>query len=129
MPSPSPEIIRLLSSFAVAFSVPTFANVIVLVCGTILAPGRRTVASALRVMGRSGGGDFSNYHRVLSRASWSPWLLSKLLLALVVALLFGAGWATSVLVALVVPVAMQYLFGRVLLVPLPWGLLAPVRWW
>lgn len=84
MPSPSPEIIRLLSTFAPAFSAPTFANVIVLICGTILAPGRRTVSSALRVMGLSDGGNFSKYHRMLSRASWSPWLLSKLLLSLIV---------------------------------------------
>lgn len=91
MTSPSPEIIRLLSTFAVAFSIPTFTNVIVLVCGTILAPGRRTVSSALRVMGLSDGGDFSNYHRVLSRASWSPWLLSKLLLALMIASLLSPG--------------------------------------
>lgn len=84
MPSPSPEIIRLLSTFAAAFSVPTFAKVIVLVCGVILAPGRRTVCSALRVMGLSDDGDFSKYHRVLSRASWSPWSLSKLLLTRIV---------------------------------------------
>ncbi len=84
MPSPSPEIIRLLSTFAVAFSVPTFANVIVLVCGTILAPGRRTVGAALRVMGLSDEGNFSKYHRVLNRAQWSTWLLSKRLLALLI---------------------------------------------
>lgn len=84
MPSPSPEIIRLLSTFAVAFSVPTFANVMVLVCGTILAPGRRTVASALRVMGLSERGNVSKYHRVLSRARWSPWSVSKLLLARII---------------------------------------------
>lgn len=91
MPSPSPEIIRLLSTFAVAFSVPTFANVIVLLCGTILAPGRRTVSSALRVMGLSDQGNFSKYHRVLSRAAWSPWLLSKRLLALIVTSLLAPG--------------------------------------
>lgn len=85
MPSPSAEIIRLLSTFAVAFSVPTLTNIIVLVCGTILAPGRRTITSALRVMGLSHSSNFSRYHRVLSRASWSPWLLSKLLLTLIIA--------------------------------------------
>jgi hypothetical protein len=55
----------------------------VLVCGAILAPGRRTVAASLRVMGFSQGADFSKYHRVLNRAQWSTWLLSKRLLALI----------------------------------------------
>jgi hypothetical protein len=41
MPSPSQEIIQLLSVFAKAFTVPTFANAMVLLYGTILAPGRR----------------------------------------------------------------------------------------
>ena len=38
----------------------------------ILAPGRRTVTSLLRIMGRSHKRDFVNTHRVLSRAAWSP---------------------------------------------------------
>lgn len=50
MPTPSPEIIQLLSTFAVAFTLPTLAKVVVLVYGTLLAPGRRTVTAALRVM-------------------------------------------------------------------------------
>ena len=40
MPSPSQEIIQLLSVFAKAFTMPAFANAIVLLCGTILAPDR-----------------------------------------------------------------------------------------
>ncbi len=51
MPTPSAEIIQLLSIFAVAFTAPTFAKVLVLIYGTILAPGRRTVTAALRAMG------------------------------------------------------------------------------
>jgi putative tricarboxylic transport membrane protein len=43
--------------------------------------------------------------------------------------LFGVGWFWTLTIAIVVPLGMQYLFGRVLLVPLPWGLLAPVRLW
>lgn len=91
MPSPSPEIIRLLSTFAPAFTVPTFAKVMVLVCGAILTPGRRTVAASLRVMGLSEGGNFSKYHRVLSQAMWSPWWVSKLLLALIVTSFLAPG--------------------------------------
>lgn len=84
MPTPSPEIIQLLSVFGIAFSVPTFANALVLLYGAILAPGRRTVAAALRAMGLAESKHFTNYHRVLNRASWSPWLLSRVLLALII---------------------------------------------
>jgi putative tricarboxylic transport membrane protein len=41
---------------------------------------------------------------------------------------FGVGWGASVAIAVATPLVMQFLFGRLLLVPLPWGLLAPVRW-
>ncbi len=55
MPSPSPEIIELLSVFTIAFTAPTFVKVLVLTYGTILAPGRRTVTAALRAMGLAEG--------------------------------------------------------------------------
>ena len=50
--------------FRAAFTVPTWRHVLVLVMGAILVPGRRTVASALRVMGLEQVAQFSNYHRV-----------------------------------------------------------------
>ena len=84
MPSPSQEIIQLLMVFAQAFTVPTFANALVLLYGAILAPGRRTVTAALRAMGLADSSHFTNYHRVLNRAQWSPWVLSKLLLTLII---------------------------------------------
>jgi hypothetical protein len=49
-----------------------------LLYGTILAPDRRTATAALRAMGLAGSRHFTNYHRVLNRASWSPWILSRL---------------------------------------------------
>ena len=54
MPTPPAEIIQLVSTFAVAFTVPAFAKAIVLLYGTILTPGRRTVAAALRARPRPG---------------------------------------------------------------------------
>lgn len=90
MPSPSPEIIHLLSTFSAAFTAPTFAKVMVLVCGSILTPGRRTVAASIRVMGLSEG-NFSKYHRVLNQAQWSPLLLSRLLSALIITSLLAPG--------------------------------------
>jgi len=51
MPTPSPAIVALLATFAPAFTAPTFAHAQVLVYGTLLAVGRRTVTAALRAVG------------------------------------------------------------------------------
>ncbi len=50
----------------------------------MLAPGKRTVTSCLRIMGLRGESRFVNYHRVLSRARWSGRAASRLLLGLLV---------------------------------------------
>ena len=84
MPTPSAENIQLLSIFAIAFTVPTFSKVLVLIYGTILAPGRRTVTSALRAMGLADDKGYGKYHRVLNRDRWSPWVVSKILLGLLI---------------------------------------------
>jgi hypothetical protein len=72
MPNPSPAIIQLLSVFSVAFTAPTFKKDLVLIFGTILAPGRRTVTAALRMMGLGADPNYSKYHGVLNRDRWSP---------------------------------------------------------
>jgi len=70
--------------FQDAFTAPTWQHVLVLVMGAILVPGRRTVASALRVMGLDQVPNFTNYHRVLNRNTWSSrWLSQRLLNRLV----------------------------------------------
>jgi hypothetical protein len=76
--------IRLLEPFAPLFSKRVFRHVQVLVTGTILAPGRRTISSALRAMGLDQHRRFHRYHRVLSRASWSSRKVSFILLGLLV---------------------------------------------
>jgi hypothetical protein len=43
--------------FADLFTAPSWSNVLVLLAGVILAPGRRTVTSALRILGRERDGD------------------------------------------------------------------------
>jgi putative tricarboxylic transport membrane protein len=43
--------------------------------------------------------------------------------------LLGVGWLLSIALAILVTLIVQYIFGSLLYVPLPWGLLAPVRWW
>ena len=76
------EIIDLLSPFAKSFQASTWQKAQVLLVGAILAPGKRTVTSALTVMGLSQEVDFARYHHVLNRAVWSSLQLSRLLLYL-----------------------------------------------
>ena len=83
MPLP-PELSAVLTPFQNVFTEPTWRKVQVLLIGTILARGRRTVVAALRQMGRSQQSDFSLYHQVLNRARWSRLGASRCLLRLVV---------------------------------------------
>ena len=98
MPAPSLEIIQRLSVFGVAMPAPTFAKSLVLVYGAILAPSARTVSAALRVMGLADLETFVNYHRVLNRDCWSPWVLSHLLLQLIIRLCVPDGAALVLVV-------------------------------
>jgi hypothetical protein len=87
----SPEMMLLLMHFAPVFSERVWDWAQVLVVGAILAPGKRTVTSALRVMGLSEEKQFQNYHRVLNRARWSAFDLSRILLGLLVSVFVGLG--------------------------------------
>ena len=69
-------------AFAPLFVHRTWRHACVLIIGAILAPGRRTVASVLRIMGRSRERCFVNYHRVLSRTAWDPRAGARILLGL-----------------------------------------------
>jgi hypothetical protein len=60
--------IRVLVPFAPLFSKRVWQHVQVLLTGSMLAPGKRTVASALRAVGLQDERRFCRYHRVLSRA-------------------------------------------------------------
>ncbi len=79
------EIIPVLAHFAPVFTAPTYQKALVLVVGTILAKGRRTVTSALRAVGHTHSADWAKYHHVLNRAQWSGLALSARLLLLLVA--------------------------------------------
>jgi DDE superfamily endonuclease len=76
--------IRVLAPFAPLFSKGVFHHVQLLLTGAILAPGKRTVASALRAVGLDKEKHFCRYHRVLSRAAWSTREASRILLGLLV---------------------------------------------
>jgi len=70
--------------FSAAFTAPTWQHVLVLIVGAILSPGRRTVASALRITGLDQDPRFTNYHRVLNRNRWSSLGLARCLCRLLV---------------------------------------------
>ena len=61
-------IVPILLPFATLFRSPTWVKAQILLIAAILSPGRRTVASALRVMGLSGDRNYARYHHVLNRA-------------------------------------------------------------
>ena len=56
--------IQALAPFAPLFSKRVWGHVQVLLAGTILAPGKRTVTSALRAVGLEEERQFCRYHRV-----------------------------------------------------------------
>lgn len=71
-------------SFAPLFVHRSWRHAQALLIGAILCPGRRTVASVLRITGRARDRHFVNTHRVLSRAAWSPRAGARILLRLLV---------------------------------------------
>jgi hypothetical protein len=84
-PSVVPEVLGgWMRPFRCHFTAAVWRHVLVLVCGALLAPGRRTVAAALRVMGLGEVAGFAVRHRVLSQGHWcSRALAHRLLLQLV----------------------------------------------
>lgn len=82
LPIPA-EIIAVFSAFESQFCKPTYLKLQIIMIGTILGRGRRTIASALRAVGLSQEENFSNYHQVLNRAKWSGLATSKILLKLI----------------------------------------------
>src|SRR5690348_2654169 len=85
MPLPDP-IIEVLMTFRPLFTAPTWRKLMILLTGTLLAQGRRTVAAALRHTG-----NWSSFHQVLNRARWSPLAVSHQLLLLIVETFVPAG--------------------------------------
>jgi len=80
---PAP-IVATLAAFAPLFSGRMLRQVQVLIIGALLTPGKRTVTSALRVMGRHQEPQFQKYHRVLSPNRWSSSKAARILLGLLV---------------------------------------------
>jgi hypothetical protein len=94
MPPPA-LILAVLEVYRPEFTARTWARVVTLVTGTILARGRRTVAAALRQMGLHDDPNFSSYHQVFNRAAWSPRRLARRLLRAAIAAFVPEGVGLS----------------------------------
>jgi hypothetical protein len=66
---PPPDFVSIIAAFQPVMSSGPWQHALVLLVGAILAPGKRTVSSLLRIMGRRREKHFQNYHRVLNRAA------------------------------------------------------------
>ena len=81
-PHPFEPLAAWLRPFMADLTAPTWRHALTLVAGAILAPGRRTVAAMLQVMGLGQLSTFTNYHRVLNRNRWSSRTAARRLLRL-----------------------------------------------
>jgi hypothetical protein len=85
------EFAILMTTFAPLFTKRVWQHAQLLLVGAILAPGKRTVTAALRVMGLAQAKSFQQYHRVVNRDVWSGREGARLLLLLLVSLLAPTG--------------------------------------
>ncbi|MGI4871552.1 MAG: transposase [Janthinobacterium lividum] len=91
MPTFPSEFQAVIYPYARLFCRRVFAHVQLLLLGAILAPGKRTVTSVLRIISLGQQPAWHKYHRVLSRARWSARAASRVLLAQLVAAFLPAG--------------------------------------
>ncbi len=90
LPPPERFLSRLVG-FADLFTRPTWSNVLVLLSGAILAPGRRTVSAVLRILGSECDRDFCTFHSILNRAAWSSRVVARQLLIVLVKAFMPSG--------------------------------------
>jgi hypothetical protein len=86
-----PSFLARLAGFADLFTRPTWSQVPLLLAGAILAPARRTVTAALRILGRDRDPGFCTFHRILNRAAWSSRAAAGQLLILLIKAFVPAG--------------------------------------
>jgi hypothetical protein len=86
-----PALVSLMAAFRDFFTAPVWDHVLVLVTGMVLAPGKRTVSAALRIMGLGTSPGFARYHHVLSRARWDSRAIARKLLTLILDTLLREG--------------------------------------
>ena len=80
----SEPIILIFSQFQPLLTAPSYRKMVLLVCGTLLAHGRRTVTAALKMLGLDDDHRWSKYHNLLNRAKWSGLVATTSMLRLLV---------------------------------------------
>src|SRR5271154_4530521 len=90
-PTVPPILLSWLAVFRPCFTAPVWNHVLVLVGGAVLAPGKRTVTQALRVMGLADRPGFGRYHEALNRARWDARDIARRLLGHLLAVLWPDG--------------------------------------
>jgi hypothetical protein len=91
MPDLPARFAAIIVAFAPLFRHRTWRHAEILLVGAILAPGKRTVTSILRITGLSRERHFVNYHRVLNRARWNSRRAAHRLLGLLIDTFVPAG--------------------------------------
>lgn len=118
---------------------PTLIAIGLLVCGVILAiqglSARRTVPMIEIGDWAQDKRNVANIFILLAciifyvllsdRVGFIP---SSLLILTILLVRFGSSWGISILLAVIVTLVMHTLFAKLLLVPLPWGILLPIAW-
>jgi hypothetical protein len=84
MPDLPARFAAIILAFAPLFRHRTWRHAEILLIGAILAPGKRTVTSILRITGLSRERHFVNYHCVLNRARWNSHRAAHLLFGLLI---------------------------------------------
>jgi hypothetical protein len=79
MDSLSTTILSVFLPFSKLFSKPSWKKAQILLLGTLLCVGKRTVCSALRMVGLGSEPGFSKYHHLLNRTEWSLLKAAKIL--------------------------------------------------
>lgn len=77
-------IIAIFIHFQPLLTTPTYRKMLLLVCGTLLAKGRRTVTAALKMLGLDQDHNWPKFHNVLNRAKWNGLAVSGVLLKLLI---------------------------------------------
>ena len=77
-------IVSIITSFSSLFSRSVFVHAFELIVGAILSRGKRTVTSALRMIGKDQDQKFPEYHYVLSCAKWSALSAARILFGLLI---------------------------------------------
>src|SRR6516225_3646444 len=90
-PTVPPILLSWLAVFRPCFTAPVWNHILVLVGGAVLAPGKRTVTQALRVMGLADRPGFGRYHEALNRARWDARDVARRLLLHLLAVLSPSG--------------------------------------